>query len=86
MTFCWRCEHYSWEGNRDHLKIQLDSSYDLDYIDAHYNEDTDEIDRIELNAAAMGYGPRTTCTTVTNFSAQRVCCRKSLVNTYHDVH
>lgn len=71
-----RCEHYSWDGNRDHLKLVLDDSFDLEYIEAHFNEDMEELERIELRAAAMGYGPRVTCTTVTNFSAQRVCCRE----------
>jgi hypothetical protein len=71
-----RCEHYSWDGNRDHLKFVLDDSVDHEYMEAHFHEDKDELDRIELRAAAMGYGPRVTCTTVTNFSAQRVCCRE----------
>jgi hypothetical protein len=73
-----RCEHYSWDGNRDHLKLVLDESFDLEYIEAHFNEDMDELERIELRAAAMGYGPRVACTTVTNFSAQRICCRESV--------
>jgi hypothetical protein len=59
------------------LKIVIDESFDLEYIEAHFNDDTDELERIELRAAAMGYGPRVTCTTVMNFSAQRVCCRES---------
>lgn len=58
------------------MRITLDESFDHDYIDAHFNEDAEEIDRIELQAAEMGYGPRVTCTTVTNFSAQRACCRE----------
>ena len=52
------------------MKITLDESFDLGYIEAHFNEDTEEIDRIELQAAEMGYGPRITCTTMTNFLAQ----------------
>ena len=59
-----------WDGNQDHLKITLDESFDLGYIEAHFNEDTEEIDRIEFQAAEMGYGPRITCTTMTNFLAQ----------------
>jgi hypothetical protein len=74
-----RCEHYSWVGNRDHLKIVLDESFDIEYMEAHFNEDKDELERIELRAAAIGYGPRVACTTVTNFSAQRVCCRESVI-------
>jgi hypothetical protein len=66
----YRCEHYSWGVNKDHLKITLDERFDVEYMEAHFNGDTDEIDRIEVQAAEMGYGPRVTCTTVTNFSAQ----------------
>lgn len=72
-----RCEHYSWR-NRDHLKIVLDESFDIEYMEAHFNEDMDELERIELRAAAMVYGPRFACTTVTNFSAQQVCCHESV--------
>jgi hypothetical protein len=79
LSNCWsRCEHYSWDGNRDHLKIVLNESFDLEYIEAHFNKDMDKLERIELSAATMGYGPRVACTTVTNFSAQRVCCRESV--------
>lgn len=60
------------------MKIVLDESFDIEYMEAHFNEDMDELERIELRAAAMGYGPRVACTTVTNFSAQRVCCRESV--------
>lgn len=77
-TYWLRCEHYSWDGNRDHLKLVLDESFDLEYIEAHFNEYMDELERIELRAAAMGYGPCVACTTVTNFSAQRICCRESV--------
>jgi len=52
------------------LKITLDESFDLGYIEAHFNEDTEEIDRIELQAAETGYGPCITCTTMINFSSQ----------------
>ena len=59
-----------WDGNRDHLKIVLDESFDFEYIEAHFNEDEDELRRIELRVATIGYGPRVACTMVTNFSAQ----------------
>lgn len=60
------------------MKIVLDESFDFEYIEAHFNENKDELQRIELRAATMGYGPRVACTTITNFLAQRVCCRKSI--------
>jgi len=62
------------------MKIIFDKSFDLEYIDAHFNEDTEELDQIELQAAEMGYGPHVTCMTVTNFSPQRVCCRECISN------
>ena len=34
------------------------------------------LNRIETNAALDGYGPLSACTTITNFSAQRVYCRE----------
>ncbi|THU76535.1 hypothetical protein K435DRAFT_704653 [Dendrothele bispora CBS 962.96] len=71
-----KCEHYSGLENKDHF---FDSSvgnggYDLDYLEAVLCEDQEEIDRIELQAAALGYGPRTKCRTITNFSSQRTYC------------
>ena len=34
------------------------------------------LNQIETTAALDGYGPLSTCTTITNFSAQRVFCRE----------
>ena len=70
LWYTGRCKHYSWDVNKDHLKITLDETFDLEYMEAHFNEDIDKIDRIEVQTAEMGYGPCVTCTTVTNFSAQ----------------
>jgi len=72
-----RCEHYSKHTNKDHLLDYSigDGSYDLDYIDAVFNEDAEEIDRIENAANALGFGPLTECTTVSNFSTQKLYCR-----------
>jgi hypothetical protein len=72
-----RCEHYSKFGTRDHYIHFIDDSYDLEYLEAYFNKDTEIIDQIEASAAAVGYGPLSKCTMVTNFSAQRVCCRES---------
>lgn len=50
--------------------------YDAEYIEAVLCEDTEEIDRIEVAAEALGYGPLTICTTVSNFSLQKAFCRE----------
>ncbi|KAJ7586405.1 hypothetical protein C8J56DRAFT_1051777 [Mycena floridula] len=65
------CQHYDPDMSRDHLVQYLDGSYDLDYLEAVLEEDTDEIERIERGAEALGYGPRVDCTTITNASSQR---------------
>lgn len=64
------------------MRIVLDELFDLEYIDAYFNEDTDEIDRIEISAAEMGYSPCVTCTTVTNFCSQQVCCRELMLGSF----
>ncbi|KAF5366384.1 hypothetical protein D9758_009754 [Tetrapyrgos nigripes] len=71
-----KCEHYSALSNRDHFfdASISDGSYNLDYLEAVLCEDEDEIERIETEASAQGYGPRIECCTVTNFSSQRVYC------------
>ncbi|KAF8189164.1 hypothetical protein K438DRAFT_1936105 [Mycena galopus ATCC 62051] len=68
------CEFYS-PNNRFHLHRILDDSYDLDYIEAFFNEDDDELQRIEEAACLLGYGPLATCKNVTNVSSQRFHCR-----------
>ena len=70
------CEHYSRTGNRDHYIQFLNDSYDVDYLEAHFRKDMVGLNRIEATAALDGYGPLSACTTITNFSAQRVCCRE----------
>jgi hypothetical protein len=54
----------------------LDDSYDLNYLEAHLNEDSEEIDRIEEYAKVLGFGPLVECTTTSNFSEQKVFCRE----------
>ena len=70
------CEHYSRIGTRDHYIQFLNDSYDIDYLEAHFCKDAAGLNRIEATAAWDGYGPLSACTTITNFSAQRVCCRE----------
>ncbi|KAJ7100549.1 hypothetical protein C8R43DRAFT_1141295 [Mycena crocata] len=68
-----RCELYT-SRNRFHLCRHIDDSYDLDYLEAYFNEDQEELDRIENAAQTMGYGPLVQCRTVTNFCSQRTYC------------
>lgn len=72
-----RCEHYDNTSARDHYVHYLDDSYDVDYLEAYFNEDFEEIDRIESSALALGCGPLAECTMITNSSTQRVNCRLS---------
>ncbi|KAG6824163.1 hypothetical protein H0H92_007812, partial [Tricholoma furcatifolium] len=65
-----KCEHYQ-ASSRDHYIEYLDESYDLDYIEAYFQEDADELDRIEQIAFGSGYGPLTDCSTVSNVSSQK---------------
>ncbi|KAJ6494582.1 hypothetical protein C8R45DRAFT_1095495 [Mycena sanguinolenta] len=67
------CEFYS-PANRFHLCKYLDESYDLDYIEAYFHEDDDELQRIEEAASLLGYGPLAACKNVANFSSQRFHC------------
>ncbi|KAJ7747876.1 hypothetical protein B0H14DRAFT_2541606 [Mycena olivaceomarginata] len=60
--------------NRLHLCRFLDESYDLDYIEAYFEEDEEELERIENAAHTLGYGPLVPCRTVTNVSSQRLYC------------
>ncbi|KAJ7574202.1 hypothetical protein C8J56DRAFT_1065197 [Mycena floridula] len=68
------CQHYNPDFSRNHMIYYLDESYDIDYIEAVFHEDEDEINRIESSAQALGYGPRVECTTITNSSSQRTFC------------
>src|ERR1700683_3988393 len=76
-----RCEHYSKIENKDHLLLYSigDGSYDVDYIEAHFSNDTEELHRIEEEALLAGTGPQHVCTTVSNFSSQKVYCRMSFL-------
>lgn len=47
----------------------------MEYLEALLAEDLEEVNRIESEAELEGYGPRTTCRTIMNNSAQRLTCR-----------
>ena len=66
--------------NKDHLLLYTigDGSYDVDYIEAHFNDDMEELDRIESTALAAGTGPQHACTNISNFSSQKTFCRELL--------
>lgn len=72
-----RCEHYSNQA-RDHLFDYTvgNGSYHLEYLEAVLTEDEEEVERIETEVEMKGYGPRTACHNVMNFSSQRPICRK----------
>jgi hypothetical protein len=54
-----RCEHYDPALSRDHFVDYSigDSSYNLAYIKAVLCEDEEEVDRIEMAARDLGFGP-----------------------------
>ncbi|KAF8078916.1 hypothetical protein FPV67DRAFT_1690345 [Lyophyllum atratum] len=51
-----------------------ETRYNFDYIKAYFDNNKDDLERIEQSASELGVGPLRACTTVTNFSAQKVCC------------
>ncbi|KAJ3925577.1 MAG: hypothetical protein NXY57DRAFT_967582 [Lentinula lateritia] len=70
-----KCEHYSNQA-RDHLFDYTvgNGSYHLEYLEAVLTEDEEEVERIETEVEMKGYGPRTACHNVMNFSSQRPIC------------
>ena len=48
----------------------------MDYIEAFFSNDLQEMAIIEEKAKAVGTGPRSGCATVANFSTQRSYCCK----------
>lgn len=53
-----------------------DGSFDVDYIEAVFTQDDEEVTRMEEYHGISGYGPTAKCTTVTNVNSQRVYCRE----------
>ncbi|KAF8497998.1 hypothetical protein JB92DRAFT_2817464 [Gautieria morchelliformis] len=70
------CEHYNTTSNRMHFLDYAPSkgTMDLDYIDAILDNDIHEIAWIERAAADRGYGAQAQCSTVANFSSQKIVC------------
>ncbi|KAJ6474456.1 hypothetical protein C8R47DRAFT_709767 [Mycena vitilis] len=70
------CEHYIPGKSQDHFYDSTIASgaYDVPYIEAVVTGDLEEAARIEDEAGDEGYGPAVECSTVSNFSAQRVFC------------
>ncbi|KAF8160165.1 hypothetical protein BJ912DRAFT_866014 [Pholiota molesta] len=81
-----RCEHYGRKHNRDHYVQYIDDSYDIDYLEAYFYEDADELDRIEGAARGLGYGPLAECQTVMNCSSQRAYCPHDHRGPHDDAH
>jgi hypothetical protein len=79
------CEHYDSVNNRQHFLDYTPSkgAMDCDYLEALFNQDTEEIQRIESAASALGYGLLAQCNTVCNFSSQRIVCRKYRLLQHH---
>lgn len=67
-------------GTRDHLISYTVSNgfYDLDYLEALFDNDLDAIDKFEQAAMDDGFGPLALCTTVANYNSMGVNCRKWL--------
>ncbi|KAJ7284770.1 hypothetical protein C8J57DRAFT_1217153 [Mycena rebaudengoi] len=70
------CEHYSKGNNKAHFHdFNLSNgSFNLDYLEAVFTEEA---------AQADGYGPLVDCTSLSNFSTQKVFCPKSSAAVSH---
>ncbi|KAJ7727275.1 hypothetical protein B0H14DRAFT_3518892 [Mycena olivaceomarginata] len=69
------CEHYS-RQTPDHwsdFSIQ-DGAYDVNYIAAHFSNDSEELARIKGAAAAEDIGPLASCRTLRNHTVQTLHC------------
>lgn len=85
MCVC-RCEHYSMRlgGMRNHLfSYEVGNGlYDMDYLEALFDDDEDEIRRFESTAQKKGYGPLVACSTIANHNSIKVNCR--MLHLYHE--
>ncbi|SJL10637.1 uncharacterized protein ARMOST_14028 [Armillaria ostoyae] len=68
------CEHYSCTSCK-HFVLYPDrgGGYNFEYLCALLWNDESAIKNIELEAYKNGYGPLASCTTVCNFSSQKLC-------------
>ncbi|KAJ7730898.1 hypothetical protein DFH07DRAFT_756061 [Mycena maculata] len=73
-----RCEHFDKKTSRDHFYDPnigaATGTYDLEYIEAVFNSDKEEVAHIEDAAFTLGYGPLVECTTIANVSSQKAFC------------
>ncbi|KAJ6588090.1 hypothetical protein B0H19DRAFT_921880 [Mycena capillaripes] len=69
------CEHYS-KHNKDHwVDFSINGgSYNLDYMEAIFSDNTEAIHAIEEEARLSDYGPLALCPVVSNFSTQKLNC------------
>ena len=74
--YLWSCEFYAKDGACDHLLDYGPASglYDLDYLQALFNSDQDEIAVIEAEAKEHGFDPASQCAVVMNNTSVRVMC------------
>jgi hypothetical protein len=75
-----RCEYYSTQhgGTRDHLcsyKVSM-GLYDVEYLEALFDDDKEAITQIEGSACKSGFGPLVSCPTAWNNSSVKVHCRE----------
>ncbi|KAJ7624127.1 hypothetical protein DFH06DRAFT_1340161 [Mycena polygramma] len=69
------CEHYSRRTPDHWAEFGLqDAGLDVDYIAAQFQDNSDELARIEEAAALTDVGPLGTCVTLRNFAAQTQHC------------
>jgi len=75
-----RCEYYSvrFGGTRDHLYSYEASTgpYDVEYLEALFDNDKEEIARVESTAHSNGFGPLALCSTVWNNNSVKIHCRE----------
>jgi hypothetical protein len=71
------CEYYHSQHNRLHFVDYFpnEGSVDIDYLEALFDGDPTLASDWEHTAQSLGYGPLAECTTVSNFSSQRIVCR-----------
>lgn len=81
LQFASSCEHYNRMTSPDHL-INYDVGsglYDTDYLEALFLGDEAEVTRLEMEVFAEDDLPTQSCTTVSNSSSIKVCCRACFV-------
>lgn len=74
------CERFSAKvgGTRDHHFSYTVSNglYNLEYLEALFDNDSETISKFELAAMDDRFGPLASCTTITNYSSIRVNCHE----------